>query len=123
MKYPKYLLAAGHVLFFSSSGSTAQEEDAADPSIELVDAVRAGEVRDVTRLLGAGADAKTVTDGGMPLISVAAMKGHTAVADALVKAGADLAATDKVRSDRAHVRGTVQSQRHRSRAHRRRART
>jgi len=76
-----YWMTAG--LVFLAFGLQAQEEEAADTSRELIDAVREGEARDVTRLLTAGADAKTVTDGGMPLVALAAMKGHTAVADAL----------------------------------------
>ncbi len=79
---------------FLSFGLNAQEE-AADPSSELIDAVRGGQAKDVTRLLAAGADANTKTDGGMPIVAIAAMKGPVAIADALVKAGADLAAKDK----------------------------
>src|SRR3990172_6362203 len=87
-------MTAGFV--FLSFGLQAQEEEAADPSMELIDAVREGQVRDVTRLLAAGADANTKTDGGMPLLSIAAMKGPAAVADALGKAGADVNAKDNL---------------------------
>jgi ankyrin repeat protein len=78
---------------FSVFGLLAQDE-AADTSTELVDAVREGLTRRHPSS-GSGRDANTKTDGGMPVVALAAMKGHAAVVDALVKAGADLAAKDK----------------------------
>ena len=104
MKVLKYLAAAGFV--FVTSGVSAQEEATADPSMELIDAVREGQTKDVTRLLAAGADPKTMTDGGLPLVALAAMKGHAEVVDALVKASCELSTSWALPSSSEHFTST-----------------
>jgi ankyrin repeat protein len=88
-----YVMATTLALF--SVGLAAQESAAPDTSSELIEAVRNGDAKVVTKLLTGGADAKAVTDGGMPLVAYAAMKGNAAIVDALVKAGADVNAKDR----------------------------
>jgi uncharacterized protein len=96
-------LRARHVLmtfgFLMLSFGLYAQDEAADTSSALLDAIHGDQTKDqikeVTRLLDQGADPNAKTEGGMPVLTYASMKGNAAVVAALVNAKADLEAKDK----------------------------
>jgi ankyrin repeat protein len=65
---------------------------------QLVDAARSGDVEAVRSLLAEGADANAVQGDGMTALHWAAERGHAAVADLLLSAGAALEAKTRIGS-------------------------
>ena len=64
----------------------------------LIDAARNGDVEAVRSLLAGGADANTTQGDGMTALHWAAERGHAAVADLLLSAGADVEAKTRLGS-------------------------
>jgi ankyrin repeat protein len=65
---------------------------------QLIDAARSGDVEAVRSLLAEGADANAVQGDGMTALHWAAERGHAAVADLLLSAGAALEAKTRIGS-------------------------
>ncbi len=94
-----------------SFGLYAQDE-AADTSSALLDAIHGDQTKDqikeVTRLLDQGADPNAKTEGGMPILTYASMKGNAAVVAALINAKADSRSQGQDGRHRSQLRGTIQ---------------
>jgi ankyrin repeat protein len=72
------------------------QEEGETPSVEpLIEAIRAGQLREVRRLLEDGADPNVTTEGGTPVIVFSALHGLDNIATALIEAQADVNAKNK----------------------------
>lgn len=64
-------------------------------SKELIEAVQAGNVAEVRRMLAAGADVNSRDEAGATLLMQAAQAGNLAMVEAVIDAGADVNASDE----------------------------
>ncbi len=94
MRYSLIILLAGCFLMPVASWAQDEAMSPEDATYAMIDAVYEEGTRDVSRLLGEGADASATTESGLPILSYAAMKGFDDIVAALVEAGADLNAQD-----------------------------
>ena len=62
--------------------------------IELIEAIREGDIEAVKQHLAAGTNVNTEDDGGQTPLHIAASWGHKEVAELLIAAGADVNAKD-----------------------------
>ena len=90
MKSPKSMVALGLAAVLSAAAFPTDGS--------LIDAARNGDVEAVRSLLADGADVNTAQGDGMTALHWAAERGHAAVADLLLSAGATVEATTRVGS-------------------------